>query len=326
MTPLTPSGSARRPAWLASPPPTTALEISSRRVAAVAIADQGSGLAVAGYGTAALPVGAVEPQLNGVNVHDPAALTAAIRTALDGLSPRPKRVALVLPDTVAKVSLIRFEKVPARVQDLEQLIRWQVRKAAPFHLEDAQLAWVPGIGLEGGGREYIVTVARRDVIAAYERACDAAGVYAGLVDLASFNLMNTVLATSPAAATDWLLVHVGDDYATLGVVRGHDLVFFRNRSEAGPDELADLVHQTAMYHEDRLGGGGFTRVVIAGAALRGAAEAELMRRLLEERLGAKVEPLDFRSSVPIRDRIAAGPDLLDSLAPGLGILLRERVA
>ena len=61
MSPHTPSGSARRPAWLASPPPTTALEISSRRVAAVGITGQGSGLAVAGYGTADLPDGAVEP-------------------------------------------------------------------------------------------------------------------------------------------------------------------------------------------------------------------------------------------------------------------------
>jgi type IV pilus assembly protein PilM len=326
MSPHTPSGSARRPAWLASPPPTTALEISSRRVAAVGITGQGSGLAVAGYGSADLPDGAVEPQLNGVNVHDPAALAAAIGTALGSISPRPKRVALVLPDTIAKVSLIRFEKAPERVQDLDQLIRWQVRKAAPFHLEDAQLAWIPGAAVDGAGREYIVTVARRDVVASYERACAAAGVYAGLVDLASFNLMNTVLATSPAAAGDWLLVHVGDDYATLAVVRGQDLVFFRNRSEGGVEELTDLVHQTAMYHEDRLGGGGFSRVVIAGAARRGADEAELMRRRLEDRLQSKVEPIDFRTAVPIRDRIAASPDLLDSLAPGLGILLRERVA
>ncbi len=92
----------------------------------------------------------------------------------------------------------------------------------------------------------------------------------GVVDLASFNLMNTVLAaTAPSRHGDWLLVHVGADYATLAVVRGADLVFFRNRGAAGPAELADLVHQTAMYHEDRLGGGGFSRVVMAGAALRG---------------------------------------------------------
>ena len=63
---------------------------------------------------------------------------------LDRLSSRPKRIALVLPDTVGKLSLVRFEKVPAKVEDLDQLIRWQVRKAAPFKIEDAQVSWVPG--------------------------------------------------------------------------------------------------------------------------------------------------------------------------------------
>ncbi len=119
---------------------------------------------ISGYGAEPLPAGAVEPGLNAVNVHDPAALTAAIRAALDKISPRPRRIALVLPDTVAKVSLIRFEKVPAKVQDLDQLIRWQVRKAAPFRIEDAQVSWVPGVALDGGGREFVVTVARKDLI------------------------------------------------------------------------------------------------------------------------------------------------------------------
>ncbi len=94
---------------------------------------------ISGYGAEPLPAGAVEPGLNAVNVHDAAALTGGIRAALDKISPRPRRIALVLPDTVAKVSLIRFEKVPAKVQDLDQLIRWQVRKAAPFRIEDAQV-------------------------------------------------------------------------------------------------------------------------------------------------------------------------------------------
>ncbi len=35
---------------------------------------------------------------------------------------------------------MRFEQVPARAQDLAQLIRWQVRKAAPFPIEEAQVS------------------------------------------------------------------------------------------------------------------------------------------------------------------------------------------
>jgi type IV pilus assembly protein PilM len=309
--------------WLASPPPGAAVEITGARVTAVAMTDHAKTPTVSAYASEPLPAGAVEPGLNAVNVHDQAALAAAIRSALQHLNQRSRRVALVLPDSVAKVSLIRFEKVPERAHDLEQLIRWQVRKAAPFRIEDAQVAWQPGAVVAGGGREYLVTVARRDVIHSYERACEAAGTHAGIVDLASFNRINTVLAAGPSAA-DWLLVHVAADYATLAVVRGSDIASFRNRSAASEQDLVELVHQTAMYHEDRLGGGGFGRVVLAGAAVLGAAETERLKRMLEERIGVRVEAVDFRSVVSLRDRIAASPELLDALAPALGVLLRER--
>jgi type IV pilus assembly protein PilM len=325
MTSQAHAGSHRRAGWLASPPPPAAVEITSRHVVAVAVAEQGGRPVVVGYGAETLPPGAVDPALNAVNIHDAAALSGAIDRALGALSPRPRRVALVLPDTTAKVSLIRFEKVPQKTSDLDQLIHWQVRKAAPFRIEDAQLSWIRGISLEGGGAEFVVTAARRDIVAGYERACEAAGAHAGIVDLASFNVINAVIG-SLAPSADWLLVHVAVDYATLAVVRGRDLVFFRNRAESGPAELVDLVHQTAMYHEDRLSGGGFSRVVIAGASVRGQEQADWLRRSVEERLGTRVEPLDFTSAVPMRDRISAGPALLDALAPALGVLLRERVA
>jgi hypothetical protein len=173
-----------------------------------------------------------------------------------------------------------------------------------------------------------VTVARRDIIESYERACEAAGAYPGIVDLATVNLINAVMATDGrnVPATDWLLVHVAADYSTMAVVRGATVIFFRTRASDKDDDLADLVHQTAMYHEDRLGGGGFGRVVLAGASLRGANVADQLRRELEGRLGARVEALDFRGAVALRDRIAAAPELLDSLAPAIGVILRERVA
>ncbi|HZB25334.1 MAG TPA: pilus assembly protein PilM, partial [Vicinamibacterales bacterium] len=287
---------------------------------AVALSHHRATRTVSAYASETLPAGAVEPALNAPNVHDAGALAAAIRSTLHHLGGRIRRLALVLPDSVAKVSLIRFDKVPEKASDLEQLIRWQVRKAAPFRIEDAQVTWQPGAA-SGGGREYLVTVARRDIVQSYEQACEQAGAHAGIVDLASFNLVNAVLA-SGASSADWLLVHVAADYATLAVVRGGDVVFFRNRSAATDHDLVDLVHQTAMYHEDRLGGGGFGRVVLAGASVLGAAETDRLRRMLEERAGVSVETVDFRSAVTMRDRIAAGPELLDALAPSLGVLLR----
>jgi type IV pilus assembly protein PilM len=309
--------------WLSSPPPGVAVEITAARVTAVALGEHGSSRVVSGYATEVLTPAVAVPALNAPNVHDERGLAAVIAGVLDKLGHRPRRLALVLPDSVAKVSLLRFDKVPSDPRDLHQLIRWQMRKAAPFRVDDAQVVWQAGLPLPGGGREFLVTVARRDIIQGYERAFDAAGVHAGLVDIASFNQVNAVLAAGVPAG-DWLLVDVAPDHATLAVVRDGDVVFYRNRETAGEGDMADLVHQTAMYHEDRLGGGGFSKAVLAGTSVIGADAAGRLLRTLEERIGVKAEPIDFRPAVDLRDRIAASPELLDVLAPAIGILLRER--
>jgi hypothetical protein len=100
------------------------------------------------------------------------------------------------------------------------------------------------------------------------------------------------------------------------------------RQLEGEGDLADVVHQTAMYHEDRLGGARFARVVLSGAGSRVSAPDNdaALRRTLEERMGVRVEPLDFRGTAALRDRIGAAPELLDTLAPAVGVILRERVA
>jgi type IV pilus assembly protein PilM len=316
------------PSFLTSPPPSVGVEIASDRVTAVSLARQATGWIVGAHGTERLAPGVVTPALNAVNVHDTRALSAAIRSAFEKLGTRPRRVALVIPDTAAKVSLLRFEKIPA-ASDLDQLIHWQVRKAAPFKPEEAQLSWVPAAPIAEGGREYLVTIARRDIVESYMKACEDAGADAGVVDLASLNLINAAIASGGAVSgdpstgsgsaraesrADWLIVHVAADYATLAIVRNKDLIFFRTRQLESEADLADVVHQTAMYHEDRLGGARFGKVVLSGASTRpstGSGQVgeavDRLRRALEERVGVKVE-------------------LLDPLAPALGVVLRERVA
>lgn len=312
-----------RRSWFATSPPPVAIEITGSRVGAVAMADQGGRHVVTAHAVEPLAAGVAAPSLNAPNITDERALAAAIAAVLERLGQRTRGVGLVLPDTTAKVSLIRFEKVPEKAQDLEQLIRWQVRKTAPFRIEDAQVSWQAAARAPDGGREFLVSLARRDIVRGYERVCEAAGVQAGLVDLASFNQINAVLAGGGMTA-DWLLVSVAADYATLAVVRGDDVVFFRNRSTAGEGDLPDLVHQTAMYHEDRLGGGGFARVILAGTSHLGPDEAARLRRGVEERIGVAVDAIDFRPAAELADRIGAGPALLDLLSAPIGMLIRDR--
>jgi Tfp pilus assembly PilM family ATPase len=220
---------------------------------------------------------------------------------------------------------VRFEKVPSRANDLDQLVRWQVRKSAPFPIDEAQVSYVAGLR-HPDGQEFVVSVARRDVVREYEALCAEAGAHAGLVDLATFNVINAVLAGSASPSADWLLVNVAADSASIALLRGPHLLFFRNRASDSEGTLADLVHQTAMYYEDRLQGAGLARVVLAGVAIEAdqLGDMDQVRRRLQDRLGAPVETLDPRTAAALTDRISAAPALLDSLTPLVGLMLRDR--
>ena len=312
-----------RRSLLSTPPPSVAVGVTSRHLALASLADRPGGLQVAAHAVEPLDAGAVTPALTGTNIADRGALAARLSRLLVSAGRGARRVALVLPDAVAKVSLVRLEKVPPRNRDLEELIRFHVRKAAPFHIDGAQVSFVPGVALPGGGREFVVAVAQRDVIDQYEQVCQRAGVHAGLVDLATFSLANLVEADTGPPSGDWLLVQMGGDCSSLAILRGPDLIFFRSRAGESDDELVDLVHQTAMYYVDRLDGRGFDRAFVAGPSTAGGG-IESVRRRLEERLGVPLSLVDSTRLAPLADRIDPGAGLTDTLAPLVGILVRER--
>jgi hypothetical protein len=85
-----------------------------------------------------------------------------------------------------------------------------------------------------------------------------------------------------------------------------------------------------MYYEDRLKGGGFSRVVLAGGAgPRTHGDVDEVRRKLQERLGetsTKIESLNVTASATLADRISVSGAMGDTLAPLVGLLLRDREA
>lgn len=308
--------------WLASPPPDAAVEIAPERISAATLAGRGAQSAISSYASQPLPAGAVVASLASPNILDRRLVVETLREVIAGLHARPRKVALVIPDLAAKVSLLHFDQVPARRDDLDQLVRWQVRKSAPFAIEDASVTYSPG-AKTATGREFVVELARHDIVRDYETVCGNAGVYAGLVDTATMSVVNLFLASSRPPTGDWLLVHMRPGYTSLAIVRDGALIFFRNRPEGEGESLADLVHQTAMYYQDRLSGKGFARVLLGG---RGEApgDEDVARRNLEDRLGAKVDEIDPTQVVSLAGRLSAPADAVDMLAPLVGILLRTQ--
>jgi len=304
-------------------PPSIAIEIASRRLTVVELS-AGAKPSVTAYASEPLVPDAVMPALVGPNIPNPVAVGDALKRALDRAGLRsPRRAAIVVPDSVARVTMMSFEHLPAKAADVEQLIRWQLKKSMPFPIEEAQISYFVVKG-SAPGQTVVATAARRDVLAQYEAVAAAAGIHAGVVDLASFNVMNALLGAGATAAADTLVVCLASEATTLAILRGQDLMFYRHRAALENEPLGALVHQTAMYHEDRLGGTSFARVVLCGAALAGGAAQFQIG--IADRLGITAEPVDVRSAAGLRDRISVTPEVLDALAAPVGVLLRERKA
>jgi hypothetical protein len=81
-----------------------------------------------------------------------------------------------------------------------------------------------------------------------------------------------------------------------------------------------------MYYEDRLSGGGFARVVVAGVGADGGAGGgasttlETLRRQVEAKLGVRTDTVDPQRVAKFSDRIAADPALTITIAPLVGAL------
>jgi type IV pilus assembly protein PilM len=308
--------------WLASPPLEAALEISPAAVSVAVLGGRSGNPLVQGYAVEPLPAGAVTPSLTSTNISDRDAVGRAVTAACQSLGLKPKRIALVIPDVAAKVSLVKFEQTPSRREDLNQLIRWQVKKSTPFPVDDACLSYTPG-ARSANGSEFVVVIARREIVREYETVCEQVGIEAGLIDISTFGVINLFLSSNLGTAGDWLVVHMRPEYTSIAILRRDDLLFFRNRAEGDAEALEDVVHQTAMYYQDRLEGRGFSRILLGGIG-RLQGEVDLARRNLEARMGTVVEPIDPTRGAMLTDRIHATPELMATLSPLVGMLLRTR--
>ena len=204
-----------------------------------------------------------------------------------------------------------------------------MRKAAPFKPEDAQISWVPAAPI-AGRRARVSRHARRAATSSRAtcRRAPTPGAAAGVVDLASLNLINAALAVGRGDA-------------------GRRLAGRPRRArlrDAGdrPRQGADLLPHAAA--RDGRGPGGPRPpdgdVPRGPARRRHASRAWCCRARRRaaprpasgcaagSRSGwaSKVETLDFRGTAAMRDRISAGAELLDALAPAVGVVLREQVA
>lgn len=193
----------------------------------------------------------VRPGLATPNFADPARVVAALRNALDELEPRDKTLTLVVPDAAVRVLILDFDSLPSKPQEALPIVRFRLRKLAPFEVDHAAVSYQVIRQTQSQARA-LVTLMPAPVRAEYEDAVRAAGYEPGVV-------LPSMLASLAALRSDdaALVVNRGGLTLTTAITNGNELLLHRTLElpasyAAQRAELAQVISVASAYFEDTL--------------------------------------------------------------------------
>lgn len=261
------------------------------------------------------------------NLGSPEEFVQKVRDLFEGTGTRPGRVSLVLPDNLAKVSLITLPERPASRKQLLEIIRFKLRRSVPFRLEDSLISHQV---LPSEGKELTVLVALmlRAVVEQYEQVLESIGARPGLVELCTLSLFNLCRAgmAKVADGRDVALLNCAYGYFALIIVRDGRLIFYRCKSlglrEDENQELDSVMARelasSFSYYQEKLGGQGIGKIFLRSLALPPDEVAGLV-----DRVGfGEVVAVDPSSALGLANGLRLDPAVGQRIAPAVGAASR----
>jgi type IV pilus assembly protein PilM len=280
------------------------------------------------YGRVDLPEGSLQPRFGERNVLRPAEVARALLNALERESIETRAISIVLPDHLARTSLLHLgERLGGREEVLD-VIKWKLRKAVPFKVEDAHIDYqIFPSPSDGGSHLCQAVLMLRSVLDSYEGVMTDVGFHAGLLDLSTFSLVNLCRPVLERIEEDAFLLNVTGAFFALMILRQGVPIFYRAKSYTFADHadsrramVVREVDSSLSYYRERLGG-----KLPAQIHLR-CIDIDL--NTLQEELAARVDgsvlPVDPTQVVEVEPRSSDAQeqrDLMQRIAPALGAAL-----
>ncbi len=309
--------------------PSVAVEIGADRISAVRLAvdRKGGTMRLAAAGSRPLPEGAIEVSLTKPNILDTAAVMEALHALFVKIAPRDHRVSLLLPDDVARVSLLGFAALPKTRRELQELVRFRMAKSLPFKPEEAvmDLMVLKGSAPQPGtsSASVLTSFVHRAVLEQYESLIAACGYWPGLVSLSTFELFNlfrAVFSRKKAPDRDSLVLNVTRHYLSVLILRDTQVIFYRCKPHvvaANGDPLTDVrreIYTSLAFYQEKLLGRGIGRVFLRCTGLT----AESIREAAGAETGGDVEILDPLAVVPANGSPSVSAEEAALMAPAIG--------
>jgi type IV pilus assembly protein PilM len=257
---------------------------------------------------APLRPGVLAAGLKTPNFSDRAAVSAALRQALDEVSVKEGQITVIIPDAAVRVLLLDFDTLPAKPIEALAIIRFRLRKLVPFEVDDAAVSYQVMPGKPGLVR-VIVAVSPAGVVAEYESAVREAGYEPGVVLPSTLAALAAVPGDEPS-----LVVNRNGSSVTTAITRQNELLLHRTL------ELTDkewLPQENALHAEEEL-----QQSVSVAVAYFEDTLASPPRQLLSCGLGGPEELIRLLGddSIPVRNLVPvpqAGRMMPDGILAGV---------
>ncbi len=136
---------------------------------------------------APVPPDVLEFSMMEPNIKDPEGLSAFLKQLLEQAGVRRRRIAVTLPDTLARVSVTELPEAPRSKKEVTDLLRFRLKKSLPFGTEQARISFA---SVPSKTPSYLNGVMHEDVVSQYEELLSGLGFHVGVVETSSLSLLN----------------------------------------------------------------------------------------------------------------------------------------
>ena len=319
--------------WLVDPePPGLGLDLRTGELALARLSRKRGAEKLDACLTAPIASGVVIFSMLEPNVIDENELQKVIESALaQAGATAARRIALTLPDHVSRISVVELPDAPGSQTELEELLKFRLKKSLPFDIESARIAYEQ---LPSSEPAFLTGVMHESVVSQYEELFFNMGFRVGLikpVTVSLLGLLSPIAYRELAPGDDFFFVNVERDYFTVSLVRDREIpvlvrtLGLRSTDSAaaiyGEEDLLQEVIPTAIYYREKLQGSTLARIYYR--SLR--PDLTHLREILEGQFEAPSEPFHLEKAVTISNDLQIDTSLTDAVGAAAGAALGKEV-
>jgi type IV pilus assembly protein PilM len=200
------------------------LDIGSRTVKVVEIADSKNGPKLKHFGMADIPAGAIEDG----SISDPETVAETIRQLFKSSNVKERNVAVSIGGYSVIVKKINVQTMPE--EQLQETIHFEAEQYIPFDISDVNLDFqILGENENNANQMSVFLVAaKKEMVNDYVNLVTLADLNPCIIDVEAFALQNIFEANYDASDDNVALIDIGASKTSLNILKGSSSVFMRD--------------------------------------------------------------------------------------------------